>query len=691
MVEEFKTLKNETPIISPAGVPSLVGSGSEAIANDFSQIGNDVLSIAKQRRLIEYRNEKLQETASTYQALTAAGKLKTAAEIDILNNPSRAYETAKSFSDNINNIAKITNVQDRNKLELNLSHISNALLVSGSRVQQKDNLLKLKVDFDNSLPQSLSTMTQAFESGNLELFSTTRSNLLQLSQELYSSSAISRKEYENLHKTINDFDDSISQLSNLKHNDETSHIIAANPLLDIGVPHQIGRSEAANKTSDILHNTSTLNQLASDLASGKQLNIASFINLNKDKRDLLVEYAKGASTVNGKLSFGTDFQELNERHDYLLSLKNPTPKEQGEQQRLGNVLNSLNVGEFNSVIGQIPAGKQIQAEYNAEASLGNDTSFEQAVQIRSKARDNYITKAANLWLSQNGDPSFIRVGADSVAKLESAITNPNVSPTEALNEISRYSQHNRIYLANSLKDPLHQTATFMASNLMGRVPSSDISELISSIKNYKTNIDAYKAVNKSERKDINAAITGFLGANKDTLDYLNTVGATDIRNNIIKLQNQYVLHKTLQNNGKISGGNEFNQLLDRAFNITTGKGYTFSLSAMPGITPSQAELIANKTLAEAYEKIGLKYSQPTSQNTAQLLTSGEGTPLNTIVNTALLAGNLASRISNIFTRSNVPIKVFNELNGTIKAIDRNGQVIIQHHLTDDYIRSVLTD
>lgn len=691
MVEEFKTLKNETPIISPAGVPSLVGSGSEAIANDFSQIGNDVLSISKQRRLIEYRNEKLQETASTYQALTAAGKLKTAAEIDILNNPSRAYETAKSFSDNINNIAKITNVQDRNKLELNLSHISNALLVSGSRVQQKDNLLKLKVDFDNSLPQSLSTMTQAFESGNLELFSTTRSNLLQLSQELYSSSAISRKEYENLHKTINDFDDSISQLSNLKHNDETSHIIAANPLLDIGVPHQIGRSEAANKTSDILHNTSTLNQLASDLASGKQLNIASFINLNKDKRDLLVEYAKGASTVNGKLSFGTDFQELNERHDYLLSLKNPTPKEQGEQQRLGNVLNSLNVGEFNSVIGQIPAGKQIQAEYNAEASLGNDTSFEQAVQIRSKARDNYITKAANLWLSQNGDPSFIRVGADSVAKLESAITNPNVSPTEALNEISRYSQHNRIYLANSLKDPLHQTATFMASNLMGRVPSSDISELISSIKNYKTNIDAYKAVNKSERKDINAAITGFLGANKDTLDYLNTVGATDIRNNIIKLQNQYVLHKTLQNNGKISGGNEFNQLLDRAFNITNGKGYTFSLSAMPGITPSQAELIANKTLAEAYEKIGLKYSQPTSQNTVQLLTSGEGTPLNTIVNTALLAGNLASRISNIFTRSNVPIKVFNELNGTIKAIDRNGQVIIQHHLTDDYIRSVLTD
>lgn len=677
MAEEIPQLKNIEPILNPVSIVS-GAKEKQDIANQFMRAG---LTAAD----VEQRVMDLQHNAATYQALTTARKLATDAELEILKSPSNASQIAQGYVETLRQIAKTTPSKDPNVLEYNIGNIANNLTYQASKTQIQDNLKRLRVDFDTNLKSSLAGITQSLQQRDIEGFKTKRENLIQTLHGLYSSGAMTRTEYLKYTDTLKHYDGGLAKLSNLKHGDEDSHIALANPLLDMGVPHQLGRKESANALADSLHTTNILSQLTSRIASGQDIEPATFIGLKEDKQNLVIDYAKGAAIVNGKLNAGTDFQELNLRHDYLKTLKNPTPVQQGELQRMDNVLNKLNAGEFNAVIAQIPDGKRIQAELQANSVPPPGATQEQADMTAYRARDEYLTKAATLWRSQNGDPSFIRVSANVASHIESALSNPEVSPIVALKELSSFSEPNRVYVANSLKDPTHQTAAFMMGTLLGKVPDSSLVDLITSIKNYKNNREIYSSITPSERKDISSSVAGFLGANQDELDYLQLVGAQDIRNSLAKLQSQYVLQKTLDNHGQIDGVDQFNDLIKKSLNVTSGPGYIFSLNAMPGVTPAQAQKIANKTLTEAYARIGIKYLKQTSASTPL----AEGGVLSALGDVASLTATAASRLSNYFTRKNVPIRVFNELNGDIKAVDRNGQVIIQRHLTDDYIRSII--
>lgn len=677
MAEEIPQLKNIEPILNPVSIVS-GAKEKQDIANQFMRAG---LTAAD----VEQRVMDLQKNAATYQALTTARQVATDAELEIMKSPGTASQIAQSYNETLRQIAKVTPSKNPEALEYNIGNIANSLTLQASKTQLQQNLKNLRVNFDSNLQNMLSNITQAAVQGNVEGFKSMRTDLVQTLHGLYSSGAMTGAEYLKYNKVLDHYDSSLSKLSNLTHGDEASHIALANPLLDMGVPHQLGRKESANALSDSLHTTNTFTQLTSQIASGQPVNPATFIGLKDDKQNLVVDYAKGAAIINGKLNAGTDFQELNLRHDYLKTLRNPTPMQQGELQRMDNILNKLNVGEFNAVIAQLPEGQRIQAELQANSAPPPGATQEQADAVAYRARDEYLTKAATLWRSQNGDPSFIRVNANVASHIESALSNPEVSPIVALKELSSFSEPNRVYVANSLKDPTHQTAAFMMGTLLGKVPDSSLVDLITSIKNYKNNREIYSSITPSERKDISSSVAGFLGANQDELDYLQLVGAQDIRNSLAKLQSQYVLQKTLDNHGQIDGVNQFNDLIKKSLNVTSGPGYIFSLNAMPGVTPAQAQKIANKTLTEAYARIGIKYLKQTSASTPL----AEGGVLSALGDVASLTATAASRLSNYFTRKNVPIRVFNELNGDIKAVDRNGQVIIQRHLTDDYIRSII--
>ena len=681
MADEFVKLP-DNDAFTPQGVPASVGAGADAWAKAFEKGGADVAAIYKAHKSAEEKLAKIKSDAAVYTAQTTADQIATQAKMDIAYSPKDAAIIASKASETIQHIAEVTPTDKPEKLKYILGNTASSVLVKGSSTQASQNLRDLKVDFVTKLPSALNSVKEALGRKDIPAYIDARDNLNATTVGLFSSGALSASDYNGVHKILSHYDEGLEKLPSAKHGEEQGHIIADNSLFGEGAHHELSRTEKASTSANKLHNTATFDQLTASLASGGTLDLLSFLELKGDKQDALLEYSKGVSQVNGKLNAGTDFQQLNERHDYLKSLRNPTPIEQGEEQRLDNVLNSLNSGEFNKIIKSLPAGQRLLQQRDSEAQAPSGATQAEVDMLAYKARDNYLTNAANLWRSQNGDPSFIRAGDTSVLKITSAMTNPEVASSEALKDILSYSPSNRVYLANSFKDPLHQATVLMSSNLAGRVPNHDIIDLLDSVKNFKSNKLSYANLNKDQRAGFKSKVAGFLGANKDELDYLQTIGATTLRNNVANLQGQYMLHKTIQNHGKVSGGDEFNNLLKKSLNVVAGDGYIFSLNALPGVNATQADVIGRTVLKEAYNTIGRKYLNAPSILSSVFSKDSTNSPG--------LVGNLAARVSNIFTRSDVPIKVYNELNGDIKAIDSAGQVIVSHHFTRDYIDSVLS-
>jgi len=476
---------NDNPIIREQPIESKA-QGLEAIAQTLGNISKEVVEGAKSMG-------EAQSSAMTLQTQMHADDIKTQAQVDLIKNPGLATQILENSKQQYQQVLQqaVVNKSDRSKLTYQANQDINALTIKAASVQNEVNNKNAAISIYTAFPDALKKLQDsvgdqtAFDN-QLKLLTNTidagvRSGAL--------PSAASGGFYKQIAAVVSSRRAYIENFGNpdigAKEHNRMVQIPFANDDGHHGLPtDQNNAYHAQTYNSD-----TSAASVKSAIAAGGTPNPVAFQHIASGSQAEVLEYAKGASLINADMQTGVSYPEMEARFKELGKIQNPSPRERGEKDRLGNIINQGVNGNFLATISSDGNYQQMEAQHNqamAAIMANPNLTDQQKMQQGQYESNRFAHSQVNLAYAKGMKDEYIQPIPKQIIDRAQTSFNKNadgsVSDPNTLKAVLKsYDPQLREYVARGLKTPQQQEVGRAVGNLLGSgVNDNDINMLIMS-------------------------------------------------------------------------------------------------------------------------------------------------------------------------------------------------------------------
>lgn len=456
-------------------------AGYKALADAFGEISK--VSFKAAGDIAEAKSN-----ASLQQSADYTEKLKTQAQIQMIQNPADADKIAKASEYTNDSIKKsaYVNRADRQKLDWMINRNDDSLNLKAAQTSYEQNKRNIANQYWDSYPTAMKQATDAMNKGDMKTAEIVLDTLHKNAQSAASIGAISPEQLGKIHTTTMQLYDRAMDLhtSGLDGDmtAEQFHAATGSPFASNSMD-QIGQPVDHNTQWMAQHYQSdrTVQGQFNALYSGQPINVGTIAGASDADYQKFVAASQGVNYVKGSIAAGTPFNLIQSRMNALLSKPTAlTPREEGAVNYWKSFNNRLGTDNaFYGVLGQTVLGQQYAANHTAQAESLRATKSGADLASALRQNDNdYIGQNISLSHALHMDYHYIKpIPSEWINEVKSSFQK-DAPVLPALQRLEYINPEYRAYLADAMPRPHQGVAVWVAGLTMGKTDSSFQADLI---------------------------------------------------------------------------------------------------------------------------------------------------------------------------------------------------------------------
>lgn len=621
---EFSRFEEENPLVRDIPVAKKT-TGYENWGKVFGEVSGSLMQQAVSMK-------KEARDALFLQSQNYVSEVVKNAKVQLIQNPGMGDKILEKTKYTIDSIKETTHPKDREQLQSIInSHLGSfELEVANNNVQQ--NKLKVQNNLYDILPSSLEDLSNEF---NPKIFDNKLKKIEDTINNAAFAQAITPQQHANFVKllgSVHDRHEAILRMAQSENVDAktyqsiTSISYNNNSTSNAGTP--INSNTAlltAHYNAEHTYQTALADSYNGIFPDPRVLSNLSDSDFKKVQFGYMGSI-KGKGLVNSHEPYPIIMNRLNE----LESKPVKTYSEMGELNYLKSYKNSLDSGNFLSVIGGTPEGGAIAQRYIQNKSAIESTVFtgneEESINKQKSALNanfnNYINENKSLAISSHIPFDKVNLVPTQLTDMAQDSFVVGHDTNNAINSLYTLDRSNQYWLSKAMKTPLQKEAVYSVA--LQRNSSSDNTP----------NLFSHEMIRAAQfPRDDSSLKLGENGEHESNIKYQLISNMKDILG-FVGMQNQGSQEAIIQlgmnwvkDQAKVHGDFELKhsrQYIDdfidnyqKGFKIIQGTHYQFNLNEV-NFTPDQADKLSYYELEEAYQKLLSKYGYNAMQSMIDL-------------------------------------------------------------------------
>ena len=515
MAKEFPRIAETNPVLTGVNVSSSA-QGYEAFAKTLGSLSEHAFEKVQEIQTEQSQSMYINSVANVEQ-------YKAGAHMRMLEHPDQAGKIAEQTYEGLDLVeqAAYVNGKDRARLKAYISGARDdvALKATGIEVNQRTNQAafthyagwpdQLRAYKDALLtdPVQAEHLKEAMVGSLRGLIDVGAMTPLQANSQLKSMQDVvqlAQDHYEYMKMGMSGGD----------VNAKDYHTLVSSPLNNEPAPANSPTNQDTAWLTNYHNQDKTFTGLMASITN-RQMNPIAFDNATPDQRQEALMTMQGVREADGMINSGEPFPSINKKYkDLTQEHVNLSYKDKGLRSGLASYINDLKNGNYLQAIARTPGGNAIMQNYTMKdtAIRNSPIDTDKKEEFIKQNKDEMINAAVSYGEGHHIPHEYIQpIPAAEVAQVQNSFKF-NQDPSVAIKIMNSYSDQNKLYVANSVKDP-RQRVTLQTIALGGKnITEQEGIDFVAAQqdgRNYKEIDQATDKISDNKLKnDINTNISG---------------------------------------------------------------------------------------------------------------------------------------------------------------------------------------